>query len=266
MSFVKTYNLTLSGAKARLKDQWGVSTLLSAPESNPKIIKNKKKGVLSSPLHLAPADISGYEVCPMASQGCRDACLHTAGSPLYMQDKERARVARTRLYFNDRNLFMSCLIVETKALVRKAQRQGMQPAIRLNATSDIPFERVKIDHNGVQYPNIMAMFPDVQFYDYTKRPNRTTPDNYHLTFSMAENNDSQARIAIENGMNVAVVFDTLRGHPLPKFYDMDDIRVMVIDGDETDFRPSDPTRVIVGLRAKGDAIGDTSGFVRASYL
>lgn len=251
---------SLAAAKAALKDASGVSSLLARPESNPKLAKGMKQGVMSTPLHLAPADLSGYEVCPMATAGCRKACLHTAGNPAHMAGKERARVARTKLYFEQRELFMSVLIVEIAALVRKAKKAGMVPAVRLNATSDIPWERVRFAYNGEQYANIMDLFPDVQFYDYTKRPNRKVPANYHLTFSLAEGNDDQAHEALNNGFNVAVVFNTKRGQPLPAGMWLRE----VIDGDETDYRPSDPRGVIVGLRAKGDAIGDTSGFVRAA--
>jgi hypothetical protein len=182
-----------------------------------------------------------------------------------MEGKQRARVARTKLYFEQRELFLSVLIVEIAALVRKAKKAGMVPAVRLNATSDIPWERVRFAHNGEHYANIMDLFPDVQFYDYTKRPNRKgLPANYHVTFSLAEGNDTYAIEALHNGLNVAVVFDTKRGRELPKSFDIGHLRTMVIDGDETDYRPSDPRGVIVGLRAKGDAIGDTSGFVRAA--
>lgn len=262
---------SLAQAKRTLKDAIGVSSLLARPESNPKLAKGMKQGVMSAPLHLAPADLSGHEVCPMATNGCRKACLHTAGNPAHMAGKERARIARTKLYFSDRGLFMSVLIVEIAALVRKAKKAGMVPAIRLNATSDIPWERVRFAHNGEQYANLMALFPDVQFYDYTKRPNRKgLPSNYHVTFSLAEGNDAQAVEAMNNGLNVAVVFDVKRGKPLPSMFvlpnegGVDDLLARVIDGDETDYRPSDPSGVIVGLRAKGDAIGDTSGFVRAA--
>lgn len=261
---------SLAEAKRTLKDACGVSSLLARPESNPKLAKGMKQGVMSTPLHLAPADLSGYEVCPMATDGCRKACLHTAGNPAHMEGKQRARSARTKLYFEQRGVFLSVLIVEIAALVRKAEKAGMIPAVRLNATSDIPWERVRFTHNGEQYANLMELFPDVQFYDYTKRPNRKgLPSNYHVTFSLAEGNDTHAIEALKNGLNVAVVFDVKRGKALPDNFSIyrpsgAGLNTRVIDGDETDFRPSDPSGVIVGLRAKGDAIGDTSGFVRAA--
>lgn len=255
---------TLAAAKRDLAP-FGFASLLAKPEANPKLAKNGKVGVMAAPLHLAPAKLSGYEVCPTATAGCRAACLHTAGNPAYMAGKSLARVARTKAYFEAREGFMTLLIVEITALRRKALSEGMQPAVRLNATSDIPWERVAFTLDGVPYANLMALFPDVEFYDYTKRPNRRNlPANYSLTFSLAEDNDTAATTAMANGINVAVVFATRRGKGLPTAFTLEGLTAPVIDGDAHDFRPLDARGVFVGLRAKGDAIGDTSGFVRAA--
>jgi hypothetical protein len=109
---------------------------------------------------------------------------------------------------------------------------------------------------GGGFPGIplAIMFPDVQFYDYTKINNRKVSHipNYHLTFSKADGNDMDVRIALSNGMNVAAVF-----HKVPETY----LGRQVIDGDETDLRFLDPKGVIVGLKAKGKAKKDTTGFV-----
>jgi hypothetical protein len=240
---------------------YGVYNLFAKPESNPKVAKNMKLGVMTFPMHLAPADLSGFNVCPKSTKGCRAACLHTAGNPVYMAGKTRARIARTRLYFQNRPMFLELLMVEILAGIAKASRADMVPAFRLNATSDIPWERVKL-------PALLGGGTVAQFiishggelYDYTKRANRKPQPGYHLTFSLAENNDSDARKALKNGQNVAVVFDVKRGAPLPDKF----MGFQVIDGDLSDYRPADPKNSIVGLRAKGDAIGDRSGFVRAA--
>lgn len=230
--------------------------LLSKPQSNPKLAKNIKFGVLTAPLHLAPYDISGFQVCPMASKGCAAACLNTAGRGKF--DKtQQARIRKTLLYFNDRENFMKQLVNDISALERKANREGLVCGVRLNATSDIPWERVKVkDDSDRAYNNVMEMFPDVVFYDYTKRYNRKNlPSNYHLTFSLAEDNLEQAKKAIKNGLNVAVVFRT---KDFPKEF----LGLPVIDGDEHDYRPIDPKGCVVGLVAKGDAKKDVSGFVQ----
>lgn len=239
-------------------------TLLAKPDSNPKIAKNGKVGILASPLHLAPYTLSGFNVCPMASKGCAAACLHTAGNPAYMAGKARARLARTKLYFSDREQFMARLADELAKLQRKAERREMVAACRPNATSDIPWERVPMVRDGKRYDNMMAAFPGIEFYDYTKRHNRDISgiSNYHLTFSLSEDNDARAVEAFNNGMNVAVVFKVKRGSKLPNYFNLQGTIIPVTDADEHDFRPIDPAGTVAGLRAKGKAIGDQSGFVR----
>jgi hypothetical protein len=180
--------------------------LLSKPHANPKLAKGMQHGFLSAPLHLAPAKLSGYNVCPMSTKGCRAACYHTAGNPVAMERKHKARVERTRLFFQDRATFMAKLVREIGALVRKADKLGMIAAVRLNATSDVRFETIPCERDGIKYDNVMRAFPDTIFYDYTKLPNRRNiPPNYKLTFSLSENNDTQALAALANGMNVAAV-------------------------------------------------------------
>jgi len=111
---------------------------------------------------------------------------------------------------------------------------------------------------GIEYPNIMEAFSTVQFYDYTKHRNRRDlPSNYHLTFSRSEANNDAALEWLAAGGNVAVVFDTKKGQALPETWN----GYRVIDGDLTDLRFLDDKNVVVGLRAKGPARKDTSGFV-----
>ena len=145
--------------------------------------------------------------------------------------------------------FTKQLVKDIEAAIRKADRMGMTPVFRLNGTSDIRWEKVSVPG----FRNIMERFPNVQFYDYTKLTNRRDlPPNYHLTFSRSETNEIDAlRMLTEQGMNVAVVFDTL-----PEKW----AGVKVIDGTETDLRFLDERGVIVGLVAKGKAKKDNSGF------
>jgi len=219
-------------------------------DTNAKTVKGEKLGYMTGILYLAPADLSGYEVCAMRSAGCTKACLYTAGRGAF-GNVQAARIAKTKMYFEEREKFMLLIAKEIAALIRKAEKANMIPVIRLNGTSDIPWERVPVG----EYPNIMAMFPDVQFYDYTKRANRKDlPANYHLTFSLAEDNDVNAEKALAFGLNVAVVFRK----ELPSEY----MGAPVVNGDETDLRFLDGRGVVVGLKAKGRAKKDTTGFVR----
>lgn len=217
--------------------------------SNTKVLKGTGRGFLTAILHLAPHKLSGYNVCPKATKGCSAACLNTAGRGKFTKI-QNSRIRKTKEFFESRDIFMAQLIKDIKAVVRKANREGLTPAIRLNGTSDIRWETVSVG----DFANLMAMFPTVQFYDYTKIPNRRNiPANYHITFSLAEDNDTEAVTAIGNGYNVAAVFrnapNTFMGLP-------------VINGDDTDLRFLDIKGCIVGLSPKGDAKKDTSGFVR----
>lgn len=247
--------------------KYEVYSLLGRIDANPKLAKNAKDNALSLPLHLAPFDLSGFQVCASATSGCAAACLHSAGNPAYMAQKEKSRIARTKLFFANRALFIEIVRREIELLIRRANKLGMQPAVRLNATSDIRFETVIYHLGDRQALTLFDEFPNVQFYDYTKHANRRNiPKNYHLTFSLAENNHAQALQAMRNGMNVAIVFDVKRGHDLPAVGELSangdaGIMAKIIDGDASDYRPNDGNRVFVGLRAKGDAIGDGSGFV-----
>lgn len=238
-----------------------VYRLFSEDFRHPKIDKNLSVGVLGKILHLAPANRSGYEVCPMRSAGCTAACLNTAG--FQYARKENARINRTKLFFEDRPRFMDMLIREISSARRRAEKLGMDIlSVRLNGTSDIPWERVRVP--GAQ--NVMELFPDVAFMDYTKRPNRRDlPHNYRLVFSRSESNEEACAQALDSGMNVAAVFRTHKNDPLPAWWSVAGVTLPVIDGDLHDFRYQDYEehrhRVIVGLRAKGRAVRDLSGFV-----
>lgn len=246
--------MLLSKAKA-IATKHGVNVksrpfLLSKPNSNPKVLKNMKQGVMTSPLHLAPANLSGFNVCAGSSPGCVSACLHTAGNPVYMVNKAKARINKTRLYFEQREAFLCLLFEDIFWLSLRANKAGLDCGIRLNATSDIPWERVKFKGESViEYCNRLGVTP----YDYTKIKKRAIDPQYNLTFSRTESNDLDCVEVLKAGGNVAVVF----AKGLPASWQ----GFPVINGDESDWRPGDERGVVVGLKAKGKARNDTSGFV-----
>lgn len=224
---------------------------------NPKILKGQAKGYLTSILHLAPADLSGYQTCPKATAGCKAACLNTAGRGGIFKKGEstnviqQARIRKTRAFFENRAEFMAELGAEIKSTIAYAEKRGLVPVFRLNGTSDIAWEKIRYG----SFRNIFEAFPGVQFYDYTKIAGRTVPSNYHLTFSAADGNDADVAKAVEQGYNVAVVFASKK---LPEQY----LGRSVINADETDLRFLDGANVIAGLYAKGKAKKDTTGFVK----
>lgn len=237
---------------------------------NPKTAKGEGFGVLTAICHLAPAMVSGRNTCPHASDGCRAACLNTAGRGGIGLDADglntiqAARIRRTRFFHRDREAFLGALVAEIEKHERSAIRHGLRAAVRLNGTSDLPWEKFPVIRNGRTFPNVFAAFPSVTFYDYTKWPlrlrNVSAIPNYSLTYSLSEKPDADEKASeyLEAGMGVAVVFDTGKSAALPASY----LGAAVIDGDSTDLRFTDPPGCIVGLRAKGRAKRDTSGFVR----
>ena len=229
---------------------------------NPKLKKGEQFGYMSFGIHFAPSTISGYQVCASASKGCTSACLYTSGHGRFTRTQE-ARIAKTKKFFETRAQFLIELVKEAKASMRKADREGFKPAFRLNLTSDVRWETIPVTVDGITYPNIMTAFPQVQWYDYTKHTNRRNiPANYHLTFSRSESNEDQLTAMFDRGFNVAIVFDTKKGEPLPTEY----MGRTVIDGDEHDLRFLDPKGVWVGLRGKGEAKkGTHNGFVVLTY-
>ncbi len=219
--------------------------------ANPKIQKGTKLGYLSFILHLAPATLSGRETCPKRTAGCTAACLNTAGRGGMFRKGEdtnmiqQARIRKTKMFFEAREAFMAQLEKDIKLGIKQAAKLGLTPVFRLNGTSDLAWEKY----------GIIEKFPGVQFYDYTKVLGRKVAHlpNYHLTFSAADGNDADVARAVAQGMNVAAVFDRLPAEYMGR---------PVINADETDLRFLDPKGVIAGLKAKGRAKKENTGFVR----
>lgn len=229
--------------------------LLTAAASNAKTAKNASQGnYLSYILHLSPYKLSGVNLCPMASKGCAAACLNTAGRGRF-KSVAAGRLRKSKLFLQDRPEFLRQLVKDLEAVLRKAAREASQPVVRLNGTSDIDWTAIKLP-GGM---NVFEAFPAIQFYDYTKVLRRLKPDlppNYDLTFSKSETNEAEALEALRRGFNVAAVFEAKIA--LPTAY----LGHEVIDGDSHDLRFTDVKGgVWVGLKAKGDAKRDTSGFV-----
>ena len=224
--------------------------------SDAKTIKGSKLGFLTGILYLAPSDISGHQVCPMAKLAqCEAACLYTAGRGAF-NSIQRARIAKTKRFFEDRDSFMNDLEYSIKGLIRKAEKLGLTPLIRLNGTSDIAWENIPFKG----FNNIFEAFPNVQFYDYTKIPTRKNiPANYDLTFSYSGVSSFKKAIvkahANEKLARIAVVFDKQENFP-DTF-----LGRKVLIGDNSDVRHLDSKNSIVALYAKGKAKKDTSGFV-----
>ena len=222
---------------------------------NPKLKKNLKFQIHSFGLHLAPYNLSGLNVCPYASKGCAKACLNKSGFG-YFSTTQQSRIQKTKYFLNEHKKFMLQLRKEIGNKVKYYAARGVKISIRLNLTSDLPWESYKIEGK-----NLMEWFPNVQFIDYTKNPHRMKrfvdgklPPNYHLTFSRSESNEKDCLEILENGGNVAVVFQDKN---FPEIWN----GKQVINGTEHDMRSFDLKNCVVGLNALGQGRKDTSGFV-----
>lgn len=233
---------------ANAKKQTGLS-YLGNRNISAKLEKNEKvSNVVTYCMYLSPAETSGYNVCPGATNECKLGCLATSGHMGIEINSgghiiNDCRIKKTRLFFEHNEFFMAWLVAEMLACKKYAEKHGMPFSFRLNGTSDINWSKQL--HRGY---NVFELFPDSIGYDYTKLANYfiDMPKNYHLTFSYTGKNTFLAIDLLRKGYNVAVVFDTKKGKELPAEF----LGRKVIDGDLTDYRPNDGNGVVVGLRFK----------------
>ena len=224
--------------------------------NNPKILKGVKVNnkYISAILHMRPENT---RICPYQDvASCKEACLNTAGRGGIFKKGEttnviqEARKRKTKLFLEDRTTFMTDLIADITRFANYCKKKDKLPCIRLNGTSDIQYENIFVEDK-----NMFEHFPDVQFYDYTKIPTRKVSQykNYHLTWSYSEANPKYTAWYDKIAYNIAVVFNGA----FPIYFKGRE----VINGDESDLRFLDKDNVIVGLKAKGKARHDMSGFV-----
>ena len=223
-----------------------IPTNMLGINADTKTVKGVKMGFLTGIMYLSPSALT----CPTAANaGCLNDCLYTAGRGGF-NNVQAARENKTRLFYELRDIAMVALHDSIRKLVVKAKNKDLIPVVRLNGTSDIDWSSIKLDGK-----TLFEHYPDVQFYDYTKRPNVARKandiDNYHVTVSYTSASEfipvMDKFIAMDN--NIAVVFQGVQ----PDTF----LGLEVIDGDESDLRFLDSkkhkSRVVVGLKAKGKA-------------
>lgn len=251
------------------------TSIWTAPDASAKLAKGLAHRVAAAVHYLAPHRSAGLGVslCPWSTPGCRRGCLYTAGRAGIIRSGERsnailrARIRRSRAFWDGRAGYIARMIHGAKLHIRSALAAGMVPALRPNGTSDLPWETLA--------PALFML--GVTVYDYTKSKARALafasgrmPAAYHLTYSASEQDtESDILAMLRAGVGVAIVYDapahvlvthrgTAYGH-------------RAIDGDESDARFADRERFgipagegyVIALRAKGKARHDRSGFVRS---
>lgn len=230
---------------AQIKKSLGVSYLGGC--NSPKLIKSLERNVMTYGVYLAPGNISGHQVCPNSDNCCKyclngsgrnkiELLTHKGGGSI-----QQSRVKKTKLFFEDRPAFMRLLIHEINHAQKKAETAGMTLAVRLNCTSDINPEEFILDGK-----NILQLYPDIQFYDYTKVFNRAELlekyGNYDLTFSFSGENWADCKRVLEKGYRVAVVFEDTFPEKFKNY--------PVIDANGYDARFLDAGGIICGLTYK----------------
>ena len=235
--------------------------------SDPKTIKGSKKGFMTAILYLAPhklsiednlnSNLKGSNTCPFASVGCIEACLNFSGRG-QMSFTQKARIKRTLFLKNHKKEFMLNLLKRISSFIKKAKNKNMIPVVRINGTSDLLIENMKINNKS-----LMQHFPDIQFYDYTKAPHnkrKNLPDNYDLTYSYSDKKEALQE-ALEHLKNKTARVSVVFSDDLPKTWN----GYKVINADKTDLRFLEPKNVICGLKFKGSKKalkkGIKSGFV-----
>jgi hypothetical protein len=228
-----------------------VKNLLSPGDTNIKTAKNILESYI---MYMAPADtVEGLNLCPFASNGCKKVCIYTTGRGRF-SNVQLSRINKSKFWGYDRANFYIQLANELLKIHDKAIKQNKQIAVRLNGTSDIDHLYLLERYSGIDF--LDQFYSGLLFYDYTKNVNhisRYRNTTYKITFSRSETNEAEAKKVLKLGGNVAVVFSD----QLPETWN----GYQVINGDETDLRYFDPINVVVGLKAKGDAKKDKSGFV-----
>ena len=223
--------------------------LLNVGGSNTKIAKTIKRGenIRVASLSLMP----DRKICAGSkAAGCFETCLKSSGRGAF-KNVATARQNKTDFYLSDRPGFLAQLRAELTNFDKLCTKQKVKGWVRLNTISDIDYE-----NHGIP-----QAFPALNFYDYTKRADRLgrTPSNYQLIFSYSGRKQYQKSVDKRpRHIPMAVVFR----NELPPVW----AGQKVIDGDLSDIVNVKAGGVIVGLRAKGKAKRDTSGFVVESNL
>lgn len=240
-----------------MKQYKPVKNLLSKGNTNTKTAKNNIKTFI---LYLAPhnLNIKGITLCKDASKGCIASCLYSAGRGKF-SNVQNSRINKANYFVTDKKAFLKQLLFEIKREIKKASDKNEKIAFRLNGTSDIDFLYLLDKHFNFNVD--LLQYDKVYFYDYTKSFARAkryrNSRNYTLTFSKSETNQKQVDEALNLGINVAAVFSD----NLPKSYKS----IKVVDGDKSDLEMIKHKNVILGLKAKGEAKKDTTGFVITNY-
>ena len=215
--------------------------LLDTNGANTKIAKtNKGANIRYAGLSLYP----NHRICAGSkAAGCLDACLVSAGRGRF-DNVAKARQAKTEWFMSDPIGFKAQLNHELSNFKVLCSKQNKQPVVRLNTISDIDWR------------DVMLLHPEITFLDYTKIAKRLENPlpNQLLIFSYSGRQQYAGNVneALKHNSPIAVVFK----NGMPETY----LGRKVINGDASDWINANAGKVIIGLKAKGKAIKDNTGF------
>lgn len=220
--------------------------------------KCQAHGYLAGIVYMMPSP----EACPWASVECFKGCLRFAGR---LPMAKAARKRRDELFTTNRYAFWCELRHELLLLTKRAFKRGLKACCRINGLSDWPLWKYD------EFWALVAEFPTVQFYDYTKDKEhpglQVRTRRYHMTYSFKGEPPVKGvyhevlfcRELLAEGGNVAVVFEA--GFDLPETWQ----GFPVVDGDQHDLTFLHPPGTVIGLKAKGKARKlPVGGFVQSS--
>ena len=213
--------------------------LLDTGNGNSKVRKTQKLGgaIRLAQLSMYPDNI----ICPGSKAAdCMEACLKDAGLANVYDSVNEARRRKTEFFKNDEARFLEQLRRELSNFLKLCKKTGVTGWVRLNTISDIAYETFGIPQE----------FPELNFYDYSKRAARLlkTPKNYNLIFSYsgAAKYHNQVLKAFDTGVPIAAVV----GGPKPDIF----LGRRGINGDRYDLINLKSPGKIIGLKAKGPAL------------
>lgn len=227
---LRAYQDFEGGSRLQISSRYPI---LSAPNSNYKLSKQTPRTANTRlfSIFLAPAGVSGFQLCNWRSHDCETLCLNCAGQG-QRHTVQDARIRKTLRLMEEPYVWMRNLLEEMEKATKNAA--GQVNILRMNGTSDVPWESIA--------PFVFTRFASWEFYDYTKSLARAQVQPYDLTFSFSGHNwDSCVQLLDSKKARVAVVFDEV-----PRTYK----GYKVINGDADDMRFKDARGVIVGLTYK----------------
>lgn len=218
-----------------------------------KAAKAQNYGYLNAIHYMAPASLSGFNLCPKSTPACRALCLGWESGQASMvahddviNSVRQSRIDKARRFMRDRKVYMQDVVKSIELAEKRAAKLGFKLCVRMNGSTDIAWEGIACARDGVMYRNVMLAFPHLQFVDYTKiaaRLDRDLPSNYCLVLSRTEDNDEDVRRLVRAGGTAAAVF----AGELPAAFN----GLKVISGDDHDLLHLNPRGVILGLTPKG---------------